>query len=193
MKKFILFISILFYITFIKAQDNKPFYTGGMLFFQPGYAIAENSFKQIESVGYGLGGLLRFYVKNHLTLGIIGGSHKTHYETHNSKNSYISLGYGGIFFGYTYASSKFRFCTAASFGMGRIKNLHIENQNGSVLDQAYFYSYPAKVVYPMLSFDYYITKKLSFVVQTIFLTSHYNKNDLYFCPILQFGIVFNRN
>ncbi|MDR2009273.1 MAG: hypothetical protein LBQ22_02175 [Bacteroidales bacterium] len=173
-------------------KKNHLLYSGGMLFFQPGYTMTKNEFQSVESLGIGIGGLLRFYIKEHLTLGVIGGNQKTSYSSTNSDNSYISLGYGGVFFGYTLLRDKFRFCAAVSLGMGRIKNLHIEDQNGVVLNSASFYSYPAKVAYPMLSFDYFITKKISVVFQTIYLTAHYNKNDLYFCPVFQLGIVFNR-
>jgi len=163
-----------------------------MLFLQPGYSIAENQNQKIRSMGFGIGGLLRFYIKDHLTLGVIGGSQKTGYKSSNSNNSYISLGYGGPFVGYTIGKEKFRFCAAVSIGRGKIKNLHIEDQDGTILKQSNYYSYSANVVYPMLSLDYYLTKKLAIVFQTIYLMAQYNKNDLYFCPVFQLGIVFNR-
>jgi hypothetical protein len=163
-----------------------------MLFFQPGYAIAKNDSQNIKAFGLGIGGLMRFYLKDHLTLGIAGGSLRTTYKSVNSDNSYISLGYGGPFFGYTLSRPKFRFCVALSIGMGRIKNLHIEEQDGVVLNSASFYSYSAKLAYPIISLDYHITQKISVVFQTIFITAHYNKNDLYFCPVFQIGIAFSR-
>lgn len=85
----------------IDAQEYKNLYSGGMLFFQPGYTVASNEYQKINSYSSGIGGILRFYARKHLTLGLHGGSNKAVYKSSNSKNSYISLGYGGVFAGYT--------------------------------------------------------------------------------------------
>ena len=191
MKKLVVFLFVLFAIN-SQAQDLKYLYSGGMLLFQPGYTIAQNQHQKIESLSFGIGGELRFYIKDHLTLGIIGGSQKTGYSSYGSENSYITLGYGGPFIGYTYFKNKIRFCASVSVAKGRIKNLHVENQTGVVLNNAYYYSYSAWVGYPMLSLDYMMTKKIAFTSQLIFLSAVYNENDLYFCPVFQIGVLFNR-
>jgi hypothetical protein len=191
MKKTVFFIFILVTLQSI-SQDDKYLYSGGMLLFQPGYSITQNSYQSIESLSFGIGGELRFYIKNHLTLGIIGGSQKTGYVSSGSENSYITLGYGGPFVGYTYFRNKLRFCASVSVAKGRIKNLHIENQTGVVLNNADYYSYSAWLAYPILSLDYMMTKKIAFTSQLIFLSAVYNENDLYFCPVFQIGVLFNR-
>lgn len=191
-KLFILISLIAVFASYSYSQNQKYLYSGGMLFFQPGFTIAENPHQTIESLGFGIGGMLRFYIKDHLTLGIIGGNQKTGYDTEFSKNSNISLGYGGPFVGYTYLKNKFRFCASISVAKGKIKNLHVSQQRGTAITEAYYYKYSATIAYPMISFDYLMTSKIAFTGQAIFLTAKYNQNDLYFCPVFQIGILFNR-
>jgi hypothetical protein len=174
------------------AQEKKYLYSGGMLLLQPGYAMTSNPSQNINSLGFGIGGILRFYLKKHLTLGIIGGSQKTGYQSSGSNNSYISLGYGGPFIGYTYLKNRFRFCASISIGKGRLKNLHIENQTGSVINTASYYNYAAWVAYPMISADYLLTEKIVLTSQVSYLTAQYNKIELFYCPVFQFGVLFNR-
>jgi len=191
-KSIVLILFLISFVFYVQAQDVKPLYSGGMLFFQPGYTISNNPYQDIESLGFGIGGISRFYPTEYLCVGVSGGSQKTNYNTQGSENSYISLGYGGPIVGYTFAKNKFRFCASVGFGKGRIKNLHISQQSGTVINDAGFYNFSAWVVYPIISFDYMLTKKISFTSQLINLTAAYNKNDLYFCPVFQLGILFNR-
>ncbi len=192
MKKSLLFLILIVFFQLIFAQNKSPMYSGGMLFFQPGYTITSNPNQEINSLGFGIGGLLRFYIKDHFTLGLIGGSQKTGYVSTQSENSYINLGYGGVFAGYTYFGEKFRFCIALSGGKGRIKNIHIEEQSGTEIISGNYYTYPVWVAYPMLSVDYYLSKKISLTTQVICLSTLDYQNDLYFCPVFQLGILFNR-
>ena len=192
MRRLILSSIFVYFFVISFGQDNKYLYSGGMLMFQPGYSIVKNPHQQIESLGFGIGGILRFYVKDHLTLGISGGSQKTRYSSTGSKNSYISLGYGGPFVGYTILTEKFRYTFSLSVAKGRIKNLHVETQSGYILTESYYYSHKAWVAYPMLSLDYFMTKKIVITSQLIYLSARYNKNDLYFCPVFQLGVLFNR-
>ncbi|MDD2635026.1 MAG: hypothetical protein PHW82_05960 [Bacteroidales bacterium] len=186
----IFLLTVLFLEIF--SQNSKPLYSGGMLFFQPGYTIMHNPYQKVESVGFGLGGILRFYPTKHICVGVSGGSQKTKYNTIGSENSFITLGYGGFIFGYTIAKDKFRFCASIGMARGKLRNFHISEQTGVEIKDAAFYSYGAWVTYPMLSFDYMLTKKISFTSQLINLTAVYNENDLYFCPVFQLGILFNR-
>lgn len=190
-------ISVLIFmltLLFLEAssQNSKPLYSGGMLFIQPGYTLTQNPYQNIESVGFGLGGILRFYPFDHLCVGVSGGSQKAKYNTIGSENSYITLGYGGLIMGYTMAKNKYRFCASIGVARGKLKNLHISEQTGAVINDAAFYSYAAWVAYPLLSFDYMLTKKISLTSQLTTLSAVYNKNDLYFCPVFQLGILFNR-
>ena len=150
-KRLIILIAILFTLK-LSAQENKYIYSGGMLFFQPGYTITENPYQNIEATGFGIGGILRFYIGNHFCAGIYGGNQKTHYSSPGSDNSYISLGYGGPFVGYTYFKNKLGLCLAVGAGGGKIRNLHIQTQTGSVLNQAEYFINSAFVAYPMISF-----------------------------------------
>jgi hypothetical protein len=179
-----------FHIAF--SQSEKTIYSGGMLLFQPGITIAENPQQQIETISFGIGGILRFYAKDHLCFGLFGGNQKAKYTSSFSKNSTISLGYGGVFFGYTNKINRFRFCTSLSLNKGRIKNMHIEKQDGTQILEGDYYSHPAWVGSPILSLDYALTEKISFTSQLICLTAFYKQNDLYFCPVLQLGVLFNR-
>jgi hypothetical protein len=192
MKKYIFILLFLFATAYSFAQEEKPLYSGGMLIFQPGYSFAQNQYQKIETLGFGIGGILRFYVSNHLAVGIIGGSQKTSYISANSDNSYLSLGYGGVFSAFTIKTSKMRFCAGISIAKGRIKNLHIQSQTGVALDDAALFSYPAWVGYPMLSADYFLTKKISLTSQVICLTALYNQNEVFISPVFQLGVLFNR-
>jgi len=191
MKKILLGL-LLYSLTYNAYCQEKSLYSGGMLFFQPGYTRYQNQSQEISNFSFGLGGLLRFYPTKHLCVGLAGGTQKAKYITSGSVNSYISLGYGGLIFGYTFIHGKMRFCANIGLARGRLKNLHITQQNGSIINQGDFYSYGAWVVYPSLSFDYMLTKKISFTTQLIHLSAVYNENDLYFCPVFQLGVLFNR-
>lgn len=190
--KRIVFLIVLLLSLKLSAQENKYIYSGGMLFFQPGYTITQNQYQNIDAPGFGIGGILRFYIGNHFCTGIYGGSQKTHYSSTGSENSYISLGYGGPFIGYTYFKNKLRLCLSVGAGGGKIRNLHIQTQTGSVLNQAEYFINSAFVAYPMISFDYMMTQKIAFTSQLICIGALYNQNDLYFCPVFQIGILFNR-
>lgn len=191
-KKIIVIILILLTTVPLFSQKEKFLYCGGMLMFQPGYSLANNPVQKIQEFGYGIGGILRFYPFDKFTIGIMGGSQKTKYKSLNSENSFFTLGYGGPFLGFTTHNDKIRFCFLVGFAKGKIKNLHIQSQNGDILTEAYLYLYKADVLYPIISLDYFITKKIVATSQLIFITAKYNQNDLYFCPVFQLGILFNR-
>ncbi len=187
----IIFICVFFYINVFAQTTNKNIYSGGMLVFQPGITIANNNYQNINNLSFGIGGILRLYFYNHLTVGIYGGSNKTNYSSKNSQNSYINLGYGGLFAGYTHNQNKLRYTISGFVGGGSVKNLHIEMQTQNVLNQAYLYKYPAMVISPIISVDYKITPRIWATIQTVYLIAYYNNNTLY-NPIMQFGILFNR-
>jgi len=173
-------------------NSDKSIYSGGMLFLQPGYIITENPHQDITDFSLGIGGILRLYFGNYFTTGIYGGTQKGGYTSLNSDQSYISLGYGGPFIGFSRKSGKFRFTASAFAGMGSVKNLHIENQTGNSLDDAWLYKHPALVVSPIVSVDYAITERINATVQTICLAAFYDKNRILISPVFQIGILFSR-
>lgn len=170
---------------------NKNLYSGGMLILQPGYIITENNHQGIRNFSTGIGGILRFYFKDSFTAGIYGGTQRAEYNSTGSKNSYISIGYGGPFAGISRMAGAFRYSVSLFAGMGSMKNLHIENQNGNELSEAYLYKKPAVIFSPLLSLDYYITGKLSLTLQAVCLKSKFDGRAFY-NPVLQLGILFNR-
>lgn len=172
--------------------ENKGVYSGGMLLFQPGYTLTSNDLQDIKASSFAIGGILRMYFGKHLTAGIYGGSQKTTYPSANSDHSNYTFGYGGPFVGLTHKSGKFRYTLSAFAGMGSIRNLHIENQTGEVLDEAYLYQHSALVYSPILSLDYALTKRLSLTFQTLCLTGSFDGGRTFFNPTLQFGVLFNR-
>jgi hypothetical protein len=193
MKKWVFFFVICANFSLIFAQEpKKEIYSGGMLFYQPGYTIAHNPHQDIVGFSNSIGGILRFYFWDHFTCGIYGGSQKTHYNTTHSPNSYMNLGYGGLFAGGVIKSGKFRFVLSLFAGKGAITNLHIESENQSVLQNAFLYKYGVFVFSPIFSTDYMLTSKISFTTQILFLTSQVNKNEYFFNPTFQIGILFNR-
>ncbi|MDD2426133.1 MAG: hypothetical protein PHU00_08945 [Bacteroidales bacterium] len=172
-------------------QKDKIKYSGGMLILQPGYIITENNHQEIKNFSTGIGGILRFYFNDIFTAGIYGGTQRAEYNSAGSESSYISLGYGGPFAGISKTKGSFRYSLSLFAGMGSVKNLHIEDQNGNELSEAYLYKKPALIFSPLLSLDYYITGKLSVTLQGVCLKSKFDGRAFY-NPVLQFGILFNR-
>jgi hypothetical protein len=170
----------------------KPVYSGGMLIFQPGYTLTTSNHQTLRDVSFGIGGLLRFYFLDYFTAGIFGGSQKTRYNSSNSENSYLNLGYGGPFLGFSHKSGKFRYTASLFAGKGSIKNLHIEKQNNQVLNEAYWYKYPVTVFSPILSLDYSLSQRLVLTLQTVYLTATYDGDKKLRNPTVQVGILFNR-
>ncbi|MCX6308422.1 MAG: hypothetical protein NTY32_06200 [Bacteroidia bacterium] len=174
-------------------SENKGVYSGGMLLFQPGYTITSNDRQEdIKASSFAIGGILRLYFGKNLTAGIFGGSQKTTYPSAHSVNSYFNFGYGGPFIGLTRKSGKIRYTVSAFAGMGSIRNLHIENQTGEVLDEAYLYQHSALVYSPIISLDYALTKRLSLTFQTLCLTGSFDGGRKFYNPTMQFGVLFSR-
>jgi len=192
MKKIIL---IAFYLmlcfTGFSQDQGKNIYSGGMLILQPGYVFAENSHQQIRDSNFGLGGMLRFYIFKYLTAGIFGGSQKTGYPSTNSQTSSISIGYGGPMLGVSKKAGKFRYTAAVFAGPGTIRNLHVENQDGNALTEAYYYKESSFVWSPMLSVDFALTGRLNLTLQGVCLVAKFNEQPFY-NPVLQMGVLFNR-
>lgn len=192
MKKIILIAFFLLYHFMVFSQDQeKNIYSGGMLILQPGYVFAENNHQQIRDSNFGLGGMLRFYMFKYLTAGIFGGSQKTSYPSTNSQTSSISIGYGGPMVGVSKKTGKFRYTAAIFAGPGTIRNLHVENQKGNVLTEAYYYKESSLVWSPMLSVDFALTKRLNITLQGVCLMAEFNEKPFY-NPVLQLGVLFNR-
>lgn len=192
MKKLILiFIFFFSFISVFSLDTNKNIYSGGMLILQPGYLITKNDYQSINHSNFGIGGILKFYPYKYLTIGIYGGSQKTHYPSSNSQNSYINIGYGGPFVGFSIKPNKIRYTISAFVGKTTIRNLHINSQNNVVLSDAYLYKHSSLIYTPILSIDYPISKRIVLTLQTVCLTTKIANESLY-NPIMQFGILFNR-
>lgn len=192
MRKLII-IFLLFGFLSLQAQDvKKDHYSGGMLFYQPGYTIAYNAHQKIEGYSTAIGGILRFYFWDYFTCGIYGGSQNTHYKSTGSDNSYIKFGYGGFFAGATYKTGRFRLTASFYGGMGGVDNLHIEQQKQQTLKDAYLYEYSVITFSPILSVDFALTSKISFTFQTLCLTTRNSNKEFFYNPTAQIGILFNR-
>ena len=192
MRKCVLLFLIIMVSVAVFSQDSKKnIYSGGMLFYQPGFTISKTNYQTLKDNSNSIGGILRFYMADYLTAGIYGGSQRTNYPTSGSENSYLSVGYGGPFIGLSHKSGKFRYTLSGFGGMGTVKNLHIVSQSANTLSQAFFSSTSAFVYSPLISLDYALTPKISFTIQGIYLVAKYEKKRLY-NPTLQFGILFNR-
>jgi hypothetical protein len=173
-----------------KAERNV--YSGGMLIIQSGYTMTDNGHQKINHYSWGLGGLLRFYFARYFTAGIYGGTQKATYSSSYSKSSYLSLGYGGPFVGFSYRKGRARYTASAFAGMGSVKNLHIEVQNGSSLTEAWLYKKSRFVFSPVLSFDYALSERLNLTVQAVCLSSNFESSKKLMIPTLQAGLLFNR-
>lgn len=172
-------------------NETKSIYGGGMLILQPGFTMTANEHQDIRDVSFSIGGILRMYFCDYFTAGIYGGSQKTGYKTSNSVNSYLNLGYGGPFLGLSHKVGKFRYSASAFVGMGKFKNLHIENQVENELIDADLYKSATVVYSPVLSVDYGLTKRLYITAQTICLMGKFD-NKSFYNPTFQLGILFSR-
>lgn len=192
MKRTILGVICLLMVTVGKAgEEVKSLYSGGMLILQPGYTITGNNHQDIRDVSSSIGGILRMYFCRYFTAGVYGGSQKTHYQTTGSSNSYLNLGYGGPFVGFSHKSGKFRYTASAFAGMGAFRNLHIENQSGNYLSDANLYKASTIIYSPILSIDYAITKRIYITAQTLCLMGEF-QNKSFYNPTFQLGILFSR-
>lgn len=193
LKKIGFIVTFLLIVTGAVAQESKKdIYSGGMLFYQPGYSIASNPHQEITGLSNSIGGILRFYFWDHFTCGIYGGSQKTHYATSNSSNSYMNTGYGGLFAGGVVKTGKFRFVLSMFAGKGAVTNLHVESETQTLLDDAHLYKYGVFVFSPIFSVDYALTSKISFTTQIICLTTQTPEKNYFYNPTFQLGVLFNR-
>lgn len=191
MKRLVLFIFIIQSSLLYSQDEIKSIYSGGMLVFQPGVTITSNEYQDIKQFSNSVGGLLRIYFAKYLTAGLYGGNQKTPYPTQGSKNSYLNLGYGGAFFGYSQKFSKLRVTASFYVGGGRFKNLHINKQNNNDLLEAKLFKNSTFLYSPIISIDYAIINRIYFTVQSVCLIGKYNNRQFY-NPTLQVGLLFSR-
>lgn len=190
MKLFLLLIVIIAAMK-AKAEDkaDKNIYSGGMHILQPSLVNLTNLYGEYSSIGSGIGGIMRFYIGSNFAAGIYGGSLRANYDTEGSENSYVNLGHGGLFIGFTQKYNRWRFNASAGVGRGSLKNLHIEQQQGSELLNANLFDTSAIVYVPFGGFDYEITKRLLFTTQiSYFMADNMNYQN----TVLQIGLLFNR-
>jgi hypothetical protein len=188
----LLTLTFLLTLSSFPQQTTKPVYSGGMLILQPGYAMTTTRHQKINQLGFGIGGILRFYFLNNGTAGIFGGSQRTGYSSGGSENSYLNLGYGGPFAGFSHKKGKFRYTASVFAGKGSIKNLHIGQQTDEQLLDAYWKKHPVWVFSPILSIDYSLSQKLLVTLQAVCLTAKYDGDRRLYNPTLQLGVLFNR-
>ena len=188
----LIFVSFIFLNTVFSQESDKNIYSGGMLIVQPGLIFTENNHQKIEDNSLGLGGILRFYFFKNLTAGIYGGTIRTNYSSKQSESSYLTLGYGGPFFGYSITNKRMRYTLSAFVGSGTIKNLHIENQLNSLLEEAYLYKHSSLVISPILSVDFALSQRLLLSLQSVCLYTKFDNDKKLYNPSIQLGILFNR-
>ncbi len=162
-----------------------------MLIWQPGLIQTENPLQSIKSSSRGIGGILRFYIKEHFTVGIWGGSANTSYTSVASENSLLTLNYGGGFAGLTKTFHKFRITASFFGGYAGFKNLHIETQKGDELTEAFLYTEKGLSLSPLLSIDYALTPRILMTLQGCYLNSEFKTNS-FNKTALHIGLLFNR-
>ncbi len=170
-------------------QENTNIYSGGMLILQPSWLTMQNPHGIYETRGGGIGGILRFYIGQNFAAGIFGGSQSANYETEKSDESYINLGHGGGFLGFTLKHGKIRYNASMGVGRGSVKNLHVEYINDNELIDSFLYNYGTIMYVPFVSIDYKLTKRLLFTCQFSYF---FGDNNNYQNRVLQIGLLFNR-
>ena len=186
------FIALLSLNTLMAQEQKGNSYSGGMLIYQPGWLVTSINHHKISTHTNAIGGILRFYFFDYLTVGIYGGRQNGNYKTEASKNSYLNLGYGGLFVGGNYRINKLRITASVYGGMGGIKNLHIAKQEDNYLNEAYFHNYLVAVASPIISLDYFINKRITLTLQSVCLMEFSTQKEIIYNPTLQIGILFNK-
>jgi hypothetical protein len=195
MKRILLFFVIsvtLLNTSFSQSENTKKVFAGGM-FLQIGqYLPQTNTYEREKGISYGLGGLLKFNISEHFMIGTTGGNIQRNYTTPESEFSYISLGYGGLLFGWTSQKEKFKYSLTTSAAMGKKSQLHILSQTGNTLNNANYKENLSWLIVPGLSMEYFMTEKLSLFLTMDFFTG-FNQSEIDFLiPSARFGVLFNR-
>lgn len=172
-----------------KGSSDNNIYSGGMHILQPSVVNLQNAHGQYSTYGNGIGGILRFYLGSNFTAGIYGGSQSAGYKTEGSDDSYVNLGHGGLFVGFTQKYGRWRYNISLGAGRGSINNLHIESQNGNELADAFLYDFGTIVYVPFAGVDYELTPRLLLTMQASYF---FGDKMNYQSPVLQIGLLFNR-
>ncbi len=172
-----------------KDNSNKNIYSGGMHIIQPSVVNWQNAHGSYSTYGNGIGGMLRFYIGSNFATGIYGGSQRAAYKTEGSDDSYVNLGHGGLFIGFTHKSGRWRYNASLGAGRGNINNLHIESQNANELADAFLYDFGTIVYVPFVGVDYELTSRLLLTTQ---ISYFFGDKMNYQSPVLQIGLLFNR-
>jgi len=175
----------------LASQETKKTvsFTGGM-FLQSGYYVQQNT--QVNGLSNGLGGVLKFHLSEHFYVGSSGGNIRRNYPTPESEFSFIDIGYGGILGGWYFKRKKYRISVQAFAGMGKMSQLHIPSQIGNQLIGATYHEKTVWMLSPAIGFEYFLSEKLSFLLQTELISAFQKDNHECFLPLVRLGILFNR-
>jgi hypothetical protein len=173
------------------AQETKKTvsFTGGM-FLQSGYYYQQNS--SANGLANGLGGVLKFHLTEHFYVGSSGGNIRRNYSTPESEFPYIDIGYGGVLGGWYVKAEKTRISVQAFTGMGKMSQLYIPSQIGNQLIGATYQEKTIWMLSPAIGFEYFLSEKISFLLQTELMTVFHITNHECLLPLVRVGILFNR-
>lgn len=159
------------------------------MFYQGGYLSLTFQSQEIKGWSNGLGGLLNFYLSDHINVGIIGGTVTTKYD---DLESYYTLGYGGASVRYYFVKKKWRFSFGMMAGGGGVTLLNVDaqlsnNMIGQYIKEGSF------IFAPLAAAEFCITPKISFIGQFDYLLGpDISENWTLGGPKLQLGVLFNR-
>ncbi|MDA3912448.1 MAG: hypothetical protein PF448_13930 [Bacteroidales bacterium] len=187
---FFLFGLLIISFGLLAQESKKPIsFTGGM-FLQSGYYWQQDT--QVNGLSNGLGGVLKFHITEHFYIGSSGGNIRRNYSTPESEFPYIDIGYGGLLGGWYHKSEKYRISLQGFAGMGKMTQLHIPSQIGNQLIGASYQENTIWILAPAIGFEYFLSEKISFLLQTELISAFHAKNHEFFLPLVRFGILFNR-
>lgn len=210
MKKAVCFISLLFLISVVAAQEETSprkmsfqGYNGGMLF-HLGYVKGDrftlydsqgNPLEScvVEGIPKGLGGSVRFKFGKHLRIGAEGYASTVNY---NGNDSYMRVGWGGLLADCVWKIKRWLPYAGATIGGGGVKNLTLLQDVRDDFAVEPYASYRKSSIFtvtPFVGVEFALTPKITAVFKADYQFELSKKSPEYAAGTrFYIGIMFNR-
>ena len=193
---------ILFSSVFAQNTDGKKLnfqgYSGGMMI-HTGYLFGgelnirdASAPTKIQGTPFGIGGALRFHFGKHLRIGTEGYSSNLRYG--EKKNSFLSLGWGGLLVDCQWKINKTTIFCGGTIGGGSVKNVAVaDNINAESSERnAVYRKYGVMLITPFVGMEYAISSRICLVVKVDCVTNLTNKqSDFAIGPRIYTGFIFS--
>ena len=203
--KYIFFLCncmIVFSSVFAQSIDGKKLnfqgYSGGMML-HTGYLFGgelnmgdASSPTKIQGTPFGIGGALRFHFGKHLRIGTEGYSSNLRYG--EKKNSFLSLGWGGLLIDCQWKIKKTTIFCGGTIGGGSVKNVAVAdgiNPNSSEKNAVYR-KYGLMLITPFVGMEYAVSSRINVAVKVDCVVNLTKKqSDFAIGPRIYTGFIFS--